>query len=103
MDRDYIEGGDFGSPVSRIGRATLYQRRRQRLRRFHEHRRIQGLQIRRRVGLRPQIRLSVTDAPNALADPLPDAVREILKTPSAQRTPEQEQAIFRYGRTTVPE
>ena len=50
-----------------------------------------------------RIRLSVTDARGAVADPLPDAVRTILKTPRAQRTAELEQAIFRYWRTTVPE
>src|ERR1035438_1180410 len=46
-----------------------------------------------------RIRLSVTDASGAVADPLPDAVRAILKTPRAQRTAAQEQAIFRYWRT----
>ncbi|HUB78236.1 MAG TPA: PSD1 and planctomycete cytochrome C domain-containing protein [Bryobacteraceae bacterium] len=50
-----------------------------------------------------RIRLSVTDAPGAVADPLPDAVRAILKTPRAQRTAEQQQTVFRYWRTTVPE
>jgi hypothetical protein len=50
-----------------------------------------------------RIRLSVTDAPGAVADPLPDAVRTILKTPRAQRTAAQQQAVFSYWRTTVPE
>lgn len=50
-----------------------------------------------------RIRLSVTDAPNAVADPLPAAVRAALSTPRAQRTAEQQQAIFSYWRTTVPE
>jgi hypothetical protein len=50
-----------------------------------------------------RIRLSVTDAPGAVADPLPDAVRTILKTPRAQRAAAQEQAVFSYWRTTVPE
>jgi Protein of unknown function (DUF1549)/Protein of unknown function (DUF1553)/Planctomycete cytochrome C len=50
-----------------------------------------------------RVRLSVTDAPSPVADPLPDAVREILKTPRAQRTAAQEQAVFRYWRTTVAE
>ena len=50
-----------------------------------------------------RIRLSVTDAPGAVADPLPDAVRTILKTPRAQRFAAQEQAVFSYWRTTVPE
>jgi hypothetical protein len=48
-----------------------------------------------------RIRLSVTDVPNAVADPLPDAVRTILKTPRGQRTAAQEQAVFRYWRSTV--
>ena len=50
-----------------------------------------------------RIRLSVTDAPGALADPLPDAVRQILNTPRAQRTASQWQTEFSYWRTTVPE
>jgi len=48
-----------------------------------------------------RIRLSVTDAPNAVADPLPATVRAILKTPLAQRTAAQERAVFSYWRTTV--
>jgi mono/diheme cytochrome c family protein len=50
-----------------------------------------------------RIRLSVTGAPGAVADPLPDAVRTILNTEPGRRTPEQEQAVFSYWRTTVPE
>jgi len=50
-----------------------------------------------------RIRLSVTDAPDATADPLPDAVRAILKTPRAQRTAAQQQTVFHYWRTTVAE
>ena len=50
-----------------------------------------------------RIRLSVTDAPGAVADPLPDSVRTILKTPGAQRTAAQERGVFSYWRTTVPE
>jgi len=50
-----------------------------------------------------RIRLSVTDAPNAVADPLPDSVRAILKTPRGQRTVAQQQAVFGYWRTTVAE
>jgi hypothetical protein len=50
-----------------------------------------------------RIRLSVTDAPHAVADPLPDAVRAILKTPRGQRTAAEQQAIFAYWRATVAE
>ena len=50
-----------------------------------------------------RIRLSVTDAPNAVADPLPDAVREILKIKRSQRTAGQQQTVFSYFRTTVAE
>jgi hypothetical protein len=48
-----------------------------------------------------RVRLSVTDAPNAVADPLPDAVRGVLQTPRSQRTAAQEETVFRYWRTTV--
>jgi hypothetical protein len=50
-----------------------------------------------------RIRLSVTGAPDAVADPLPDAVRTILNVPRDHRTQAQEKAVFRYWRTTVPE
>ena len=50
-----------------------------------------------------RFRLSITTAPDAVADPLPKAVREILSTPRAQRTPAQVDAVFAYWRTTVPE
>ncbi|MFN0123985.1 MAG: DUF1549 domain-containing protein, partial [Blastocatellia bacterium] len=50
-----------------------------------------------------RFRLSMTTAPNATADPLPAAVREILPIPHAQRTPAQTQTVFQYWRTTVPE
>src|SRR5262249_23959801 len=50
-----------------------------------------------------RIRLSVTDAPEAKADPLPDAVRTILKMPRARRPPAPEEEVFRYWRTTVAE
>jgi hypothetical protein len=45
----------------------------------------------------------VTDAPGAVADPLPDSVHAILKIPRGQRSEAQEQAVFRYWRTTVAE
>jgi hypothetical protein len=38
-----------------------------------------------------------------VADPLPDAVRAILKTPRGQRTAAEQQAIFAYWRATVAE
>jgi hypothetical protein len=50
-----------------------------------------------------RMRLSVTSDPNAVADPLPAAVREILAIPTAQRTPAQTQTVFGYWRTTVPD
>jgi hypothetical protein len=50
-----------------------------------------------------RIRLSITSAENAEADPLPAAVREVLAVPNEQRTPEQVQTVFSYWRTTLPE
>ncbi len=50
-----------------------------------------------------RIRLSATSAPNAVADPVPNAVRAILKISRDRRTPAQQQAVFGYWRTTVPE
>jgi hypothetical protein len=50
-----------------------------------------------------RFRLSVTDATDAEADPLPKAVREILSIARDRRTPAQVAAVFSYWRTTVPE
>src|SRR5262249_5721152 len=50
-----------------------------------------------------RIRLSVTDASDAAADPLPQNVRQVLGTPREERSPAQIRAIFSYWRTTVPE
>jgi hypothetical protein len=50
-----------------------------------------------------RLRLSVTSAPNATADPVPAGVRTILAIPRDRRTPEQIQTVFSYWRTTVPE
>jgi hypothetical protein len=50
-----------------------------------------------------RIRLSVTGAPNAQADPLPEEVREILATPRDKRSATQERQVFNYWRTTVAE
>jgi mono/diheme cytochrome c family protein len=49
-----------------------------------------------------RFRLSLTTAPNPVADPVPAGVRQILAIPVAQRTPEQQQTVFSYWRTTVP-
>ncbi len=50
-----------------------------------------------------RFRLSITTCPNAEADPLPAAVRQILTVPRDQRPPAQTAAVFSYWRTTVPE
>jgi hypothetical protein len=50
-----------------------------------------------------RFRLSVTSATNAVADPVPDSVREIFKVPRGQRTPAQIAAVFSYWRSTMPE
>ena len=48
-----------------------------------------------------RFRLSVSSATNAVADPLPAAVREIvMKTPAEGRSPAQTGAVFSYWRTT---
>ena len=46
-------------------------------------------------------RLAYVAAEGAKADPLPAAVRAVLA--SAQRSPQQDQLVFNYWRTTVPE
>ena len=49
-------------------------------------------------------RFSVTTDENAVADPLPAAVRHIVsQVPRERRMPEQEAAVFRFWRTQVPE
>ena len=50
-----------------------------------------------------RFRLSITSAADAVADPLPSNVREILAIAKEQRTPAQVAAVFSYWRTTVPE
>jgi mono/diheme cytochrome c family protein len=51
-----------------------------------------------------RFRLSVATATNAVADPLPAAVREIVgRVPRERRTPAQTAAVFAYWRTTRPE
>lgn len=49
-----------------------------------------------------RFRISVTDV-EAVADPVPRRVRDILKIPATQRTPTQHEEVFSYFRTTVPE
>jgi len=48
-----------------------------------------------------RFRVSVTAATDAVADPLPAGVREILKVPRGQRTEAQIAAVFSYWRTAV--
>ncbi len=50
-----------------------------------------------------RFRLSITTAPDAVADPAPAAVREILSIPRENRSPAQVQAVFGYWRSTVSE
>jgi Protein of unknown function (DUF1553) len=50
-----------------------------------------------------RMRLSWTDAPDAVADPVPAGVRKILAKPATQRSPAEVQTVFRYWRTIVPE
>ncbi len=50
-----------------------------------------------------RMRLSVTTSKDAVADPLPANVRQILSIPANQRTEQQTQTIFGYWRTTVAE
>ena len=50
-----------------------------------------------------RFRLSLTTTADAVADPVPAAVREILRSRATARTAEQQAAVFSYWRTTVPE
>ena len=50
-----------------------------------------------------RFRLSVTADSQAVADPLPAGVRDILAIPVAQRSAAQTQAVFGYWRTTEPQ
>ena len=50
-----------------------------------------------------RFRLALTATPGAEADPVPPAVRQILALPRDKRTPEQDDAVFSYWRTTVAE
>ncbi|HLX63578.1 MAG TPA: PSD1 and planctomycete cytochrome C domain-containing protein [Planctomycetota bacterium] len=48
-----------------------------------------------------RMRVSITTAPDAAADPLPKNVREILDIPAEKRSPAQTAIVFSYWRTTV--
>jgi mono/diheme cytochrome c family protein len=50
-----------------------------------------------------RFRLSITTTTDAVADPLPKNVRDILSIPPHQRTPGQIQTVFSFWRTTVPQ
>jgi mono/diheme cytochrome c family protein len=50
-----------------------------------------------------RFRLSLTTAPNAVADPLPANVREILSIPREKRSKAQVDTVFSYWRTTISE
>src|SRR5262249_34976154 len=51
-----------------------------------------------------RFRLSATTATNAVADPLPKKVRDIItNVPRDQRTRAQSAAVFSYWRSTVPD
>lgn len=50
-----------------------------------------------------RFRLSITSAPDPVADPLPKQVRDILAKPRAGRSAAETHAVFSYWRTTVPE
>ncbi len=50
-----------------------------------------------------RFRFSTTAAENAVADPMPVELRELLRVPAAERAPEQTSRIFSHWRTTVPE
>jgi mono/diheme cytochrome c family protein len=50
-----------------------------------------------------RMRLSVSPDPEAVADPVPSNVREILAIPREKRSPRQQEEVFRYWRTTRPE
>jgi hypothetical protein len=50
-----------------------------------------------------RFRLSITSAPDAVADPLPANVREILSVPQEKRSPAQTDTLFSYWMSTVDE
>ncbi|QDT44865.1 Planctomycete cytochrome C [Gimesia alba] len=50
-----------------------------------------------------RFRISCSASENAKADPVPDPVRQILQISHTKRTPQQQDQVFSYWRTTVPE
>jgi hypothetical protein len=50
-----------------------------------------------------RFRVSVTNDPNALSDVIPANVRTALAVPAATRTEAQQNMVFSYFRTTIPE
>ncbi len=50
-----------------------------------------------------RFRLSITADPAAVADPVPQRVREIIAKPREKRSAAEQHAVFRYWRTTVAE
>jgi hypothetical protein len=50
-----------------------------------------------------RFRFAVTSADNAVADPVPPEVREILNLPATERSADQAAKVFSYWRTTVAE
>lgn len=50
-----------------------------------------------------RFRISLTNSPDPVADPLPREVRQILAIPQDARSSKQQDRIFRYWRTTVPQ
>lgn len=50
-----------------------------------------------------RVRVSYTTAPDPVADPLPQRVRDILAIPREQRSPGQIRTVFSYWRTIVPD
>jgi mono/diheme cytochrome c family protein len=49
-----------------------------------------------------RFRISLTDAPNPKADPMPASVRAILSVPADQRAKERRREVFSFYRTTDP-
>ena len=50
-----------------------------------------------------RFRLSIAAAPDAKADPLPKVVRELIALPREKRSDAQNDVVFSFWRTTVPE
>ncbi|HLW67954.1 MAG TPA: DUF1549 and DUF1553 domain-containing protein [Gemmataceae bacterium] len=50
-----------------------------------------------------RFRFSVTDEANAVADPLPSAIRASVERGQDKRTPAEDEAVFHFWRTTAPE